>query len=191
MSKGNSNKKKLSLEQREELLSILKKRFEKNMNRHKGLDWTDVEARLEDNAEKLCSLSEMERTGGEPDVVGYDKKTDEYIFYDCSAESPKDRRSVCYDREALDSRKENKPKDSAIDMAEAFGIELLTEEEYRALQKLGKFDTKTSSWVKTPAAIRKLGGALFCDCRYDHVFLYHNGAESYYAARGFRGALRV
>jgi hypothetical protein len=191
MSKGNSNKKKLSLEQREELLSILKKRFEKNMNRHKGLDWMDVEARLEDNAEKLCSLSEMERTGGEPDVVGYDKKTDEYIFYDCSAESPKDRRSVCYDREALDSRKENKPKDSAIDMAEAFGIELLTEEEYRALQKLGKFDTKTSSWVKTPAAIRKLGGALFCDCRYDHVFLYHNGAESYYAARGFRGALRV
>jgi hypothetical protein len=191
MSKGNSNKKKLSLEQREELLSILKKRFEKNMNRHKGLDWTDVEARLEDNAEKFWSLSEMERTGGEPDVVGYDKKTDEYIFYDCSAESPKDRRSVCYDREALDSRKENKPKDSAIDMAEAFGIELLTEEEYRALQKLGKFDTKTSSWVKTPAAIRKLGGALFCDCRYDHVFLYHNGAESYYAARGFRGALRV
>jgi hypothetical protein len=191
MSKGNSNKKKLSLEQREELLSILKKRFEKNMNRHKGLDWTDVEARLEDNAEKFWSLSEMERTGGEPDVVGYDSKTDEYIFYDCSAESPKDRRSVCYDREALDSRKENKPKDSAIDMAEAFGIELLTEEEYRALQKLGKFDTKTSSWVKTPAAIRKLGGALFCDCRYDHVFLYHNGAESYYAARGFRGALRV
>ena len=191
MSKGNSNKKKLSLEQREELLSVLKKRFEKNMNRHKGLDWADVEARLEANAEKLWSLSEMERTGGEPDVVGYDKKTNEYIFYDCSAESPKDRRSVCYDREALDSRKENKPKDSAIDMADAFGIELLTEEEYRALQKLGKFDTKTSSWVKTPAAIRKLGGALFCDCRYDHIFLYHNGAESYYAARGFRGALRV
>ncbi|SKC83792.1 DUF4256 domain-containing protein [Ohtaekwangia koreensis] len=189
MSKG--NKKKLSLEQREELLSVLKKRFEKNMSRHKGIDWADVDARLEANTEKLWSLSEMERTGGEPDVVGYDKKADEYIFYDCSAESPKDRRSVCYDREALDSRKENKPKDSAIDLADAFGIELLTEEEYRALQKLGKFDTKTSSWVKTPAAIRKLGGALFCDCRYDHVFLYHNGAESYYAARGFRGSLRV
>ena len=184
-------KEKFSPEQRQELLKTLKERFEKNMNRHKGLEWAKVQARLEANAERLKSLNEMERTGGEPDVVGYDKKTGEYFFYDCSAESPKGRRSVCYDREALESRKENKPKDNAIDMAAAIGIELLTEEQYRELQKLGNFDTKTSSWVKTPAAIRKLGGALFCDCRYDHVFLYHNGAESYYAARGFRGLLKV
>ena len=161
------------------------------MNRHKGLEWANVQAKLEAKAEKLWSLSEMERTGGEPDVVGHDKKSGEYIFYDCSAESPKDRRSACYDREALDSRKENKPKNNAIDMAAAMGIELLTEEQYRELQKLGKFDPKTSSWVKTPSAIRKLGGALFCDRRYDTVFVYHNGAESYYAARGFRGWLRV
>ena len=181
----------LSKEQREELLRALKARFEKNMNRHKGLEWAEVQAKLEANPEKLWSLNEMERTGGEPDVVGQDKKTGEYIFYDCSAESPKGRRSLCYDREALDSRKENKPKDSAIDMAAAMGIELLTEEQYRELQKLGNFDTKTSSWVKTPSAIRKLGGALFCDRRFDTVFVYHNGAESYYAARGFRGSLRV
>jgi hypothetical protein len=169
----------------------LKARFEKNMNRHQGLEWAKVQARLEANAEKLWSLSEMERTGGEPDVVGHDKKTGEYIFCDCSAESPKDRRSLCYDREALDSRKENKPKDNAIDMAAAMGVELLTEEQYRELQKLGNFDAKTSSWVKTPSNIRKLGGALFCDRRFNTVFLYHNGAESYYAARGFRGSLRV
>jgi hypothetical protein len=187
----NSNKKKLSPEQREELLRALKARFEKNMNRHKGLEWAKVQAKLEANTEKLRSLNEMERTGGEPDVVGYDKKTGEYIFYDCSAESPKGRRSLCYDREALDSRKEHKPENSAIDMAAAMGIELLTEEQYRELQKLGNFDTKTSSWVKTPSAIRKLGGAVFCDRRYDNVFLYHNGAESYYGARGFRGSLRV
>jgi hypothetical protein len=187
----NSNKKDLSPEQREELLGALKARFEKNMNRHKGLEWAKVQAKLEANAEKLLSLSEMERTGGGPDVVGHDKKTGEYIFYDCSTESPKDRRSVCYDREALESRKEHKPQDSAIDMAAALGIELLTEEQYRELQKLGKFDTKTSSWVKTPSDIRKLGGALFCDRRYDTVFVYHNGAESYYAARAFRGSLRV
>lgn len=187
----NSNKKKLSPEQREELLKALKTRFEKNMNRHNGLEWAKVHARLEANAEKLWSLNEMERTGGEPDVVGHDKKTGEYIFYDCSAESPTGRRSVCYDREALDSRKEHKPKDSAIGMAAAMGIELLTEEQYRELQKLGNFDTKTSSWVKTPSVIRKLGGALFCDRRYDSVFVYHNGAESYYAARGFRGSLSV
>jgi hypothetical protein len=186
-----TNKKKLSPQQREELLSALKARFEKNMNRHKGIEWAKVQAKLEANAEKLWSLNEMEKTGGEPDVIGYDKKTGEYIFYDCAAESPKDRRSLCYDREALDARKEHKPKDSAMDMASALGIELLTEEQYRELQKLGKFDTKTSSWVKTPAAIRKLGGAVFCDRRYDHVFLYHNGADSYYAARGFRGSLRV
>ena len=185
------SKKELSLEQREELLRTLKARFEKNMNRHKGLAWAEVQAKLEANAEKLWSLNEMERTGGEPDVVGHDKKTGEYIFYDCSAESPKGRRSLCYDREALDSRKENKPKDSAMDMAAAMGVELLTEEQYRELQKLGEFDTKTSSWVKTPSAIRKLGGALFCDRRFDTVFVYHNGAESYYAARGFRGSLRV
>ena len=187
-----SNKKKLSPEQREELLSALQARFEKNMNRHKGLEWAKVSRRAgEANPEKLWSLHEMERTGGEPDVVGHDKKTGEYIFYDCSAESPKGRRSVCYDGEALESRKEHKPKNSAMDMAAAIGIELLTEEQYRELQELGEFDTKTSSWVKTPADIRELGGALFCDRRYDHVFVYHNGAESYYAARGFRGALRV
>ena len=187
----NSNKKELSPEQREELLRALKARFEKNMNRHKGLEWAKVQAKLEANAEKLWSLNEMERTRGEPDVVGHDKKTGEYIFYDCSAESPKGRRSVCYDREALESRKEHKPEDNAIDMAAAMGIELLTEEQYRELQKLGNFDTKTSSWVKTPSDIRKLGGALFCDRRYDTVFVYHNGAESYYAARAFRGSLRV
>ncbi len=187
----NSNKKDLSPEQREDLLGALKARFEKNMNRHKGLEWAKVQAKLEGNTEKLRSLNEMESTGGEPDVIGHDKKTDEYIFYDCSAESPKGRRSLCYDREALDSRKENKPENDAIDMAAAMGIELLTEEQYRELQKLGDFDTKTSSWVKTPADIRKLGGALFCDRRYDTVFVYHNGAESYYAARAFRGSLRV
>jgi hypothetical protein len=187
----NSNKKELSAEQHEELLSVLKARFEKNRSRHKGLEWAKVEANLEANTEKLWSLNEMERTGGEPDVVGHDKKTGECIFYDCSAESPKGRRSLCYDREALASRKEHKPKDSAIDMAAAMGIELLTEEQYRELQKLGNFDTKTSSWVKTPSDIRKLGGALYCDRRYDHVFVYHNGAESYYAARAFRGSLRV
>ena len=181
----------MKAQQREELLSALKDRFEKNMNRHKGLEWAEVQARLEANTEKLRSLDEMERTGGEPDVVGHDKETGEYIFYDCSAESPKGRRSVCYDREALESRKEHKPANSAMDMAAAMGVELLTEEQYRELQKLGNFDTKTSSWVRTPAEIRKLGGALFCDRRYDTVFLYHNGADSYYAARGFRGSLRV
>jgi hypothetical protein len=186
-----SNKKKLSAEQHEELLNTLKARFEKNMNRHKGIEWTKVQAKLEANTEKLRSLDEMEITGGEPDVVGYDKKTDEYIFYDCSAESPKGRRSVCYDHEALEARKEHKPENSAVEMAGDMGIELLTEEQYRELQKLGNFDLKTSSWVKTPADIRKLGGAIFCDRRYDTVFLYHNGAESYYAARGFRGSLRV
>ncbi len=185
------NRKELSPEQREELLKVLKARFEKNMNRHKELEWTNVQARLYANNEKLWSLYEMEESGGEPDVVGYDKKTGEYIFYDCSAESPKGRRSACYDGEALESRKEHKPQTNAIDMAADMGIELLTEEQYRELQKLGKFDTKTSSWVQTPSDIRKLGGALFCDRRYDHVFLYHNGAESYYAARGFRGSLRV
>jgi hypothetical protein len=186
-----SNKKALSPKLREELLGALKARFEKNMNRHKGLEWAHVQAKLEANAEKLSSLHEMERTGGEPDVVGHDKKTGEYIFYDCSAESPNGRRSLCYDREALESRKEHKPKDSAMDMAAAMGMELLTEEQYRELQKLGNFDSKTSSWVKTPSAIRKLGGALFCDRRFDTVFVYHNGAESYYAARAFRGSLRV
>ncbi len=184
-------KKELSAKQREELLKALKVRFEKNMNRHQGLAWAEVQTKLEANTEKLCSLSEMERTGGEPDVVGHDKKTGEYIFYDCAAESPKARRSLCYDREALDSRKENKPKGSAVDMAAGMGIELLTEEQYRELQKLGEFDTKTSSWVKTPSYIRKLGGALFCDRRFNTVFTYHNGAESYYAARAFRGSLRV
>jgi hypothetical protein len=181
----------LSPKQCEELLKALKARFEKNMNRHKGLDWAKVQAKLEANADKLWSLHEMERTGGEPDVVGQDKKTGEYIFYDCSAESPKSRRSACYDREALESRKENKPAANAIEMATTMGIELLTEEQYRELQTLGAFDTKTSSWVKTPTNIRKLGGALFCDRRYDTVFLYHNGAESYYAARGFRCWVRV
>ena len=184
-------KNELSTKQREELLGILTARFEKNMNRHKGLEWAKVQAKLEADAEKLWSLSEMERTGGEPDVVAFDKKAGEYVFYDCSAESPKGRRSVCYDRAALDARKENKPKDSALDMAAAMGIELLTEEQYRELQKLGEFDLKTSSWIQTPADIRKLGGALFCDRRYNHVFLYHNVADSYYAARGFRGALSV
>ena len=183
--------KDMKANQREELLRTLKARFEKNMNRHKGLEWAKVQAKLEANTEKLWSLNEMESTGGEPDVVGHDKRTDEYIFYDCSVESPKGRRSVCYDREALESRKEHKPEDSAIDMAAAMRVQLLTEEQYRELQKLGNFDTKTSSWVKTPSAIRKLGGALFCDRRYDTVFVYHNGAESYYAARGFRGSLMV
>ena len=187
----NQNKSEFLPKQREEMLKTLKARFEKNMNRHKGIAWAEVQARLEANPEKLWSLQEMERTGGEPDVVGHDKKTGEFIFYDCAADSPKGRRSLCYDREALDSRKENKPKDNAVDMATAMGIELLTEEQYRELQKLGEFDTKTSSWVKTPSAIRKLGGALFCDRRFDTVFVYHNGAESYYAARGFRGSLRV
>lgn len=186
-----NNKKALSPEQRKELLEELKARFEKNMNRHQAVEWAKVQAKLEARTEKLWSLSEMERTGGEPDVVGHDKKTGEYIFYDCSAESPSGRRSLCYDREALESRKEHKPKDNALDMAAAMEIELLTEEQYRELQKLGEFDTKTSSWVKTPSAIRKLGGALFCDRRYDTVFVYHNGAESYYAARAFRGSLRV
>ncbi len=186
-----SNEKKLSSEQRAELLSTLKTRFGKNMNRHKGIEWDKVQAKLEANAEKLWSLHEMERTGGEPDVVGQDEKTGEYIFYDCSVESPKGRRSVCYDREALESRKEHKPQNNAVDMAAAMGIEILTEEQYRELQQLGNFDTKTSSWVITPADIRKLGGALFCDYRYGHVFMYHNGAESYYGARAFRGSLRV
>jgi Protein of unknown function (DUF4256) len=189
--KGVKTKTELSPEQREELLRALKVRSEKNMNRHEGLEWAKVRAKLEANTEKLWSLSEMERTGGEPDVVGHDKKTNEYIFFDCSPESPKGRRSLCYDLEALDSRKENKPKSSAMDMAVAMGIELLTEEQYRELQKLGNCDTATSSWLKAPSAIRKLGGAIFGDRRFDHVFVYHNGAESYYAARGFRGWLRV
>lgn len=181
----------LSQEQREQLLETLKARFEKNMNRHQGLEWSKVQTKLEANPEKLWSLSEMERTGGEPDVVSYDEKTDEYIFFDCAAESPKGRRSVCYDREALESRKKHKPETSAMDMAAAMGIELLTEEQYRALQQLGEFDLKTSSWIQTPPDIRKRGGALFCDRRYGHVFVYHNGAESYYASRGFRGWLKV
>ena len=181
----------LSKKQREDLLKTLKARFEQNMGRHKDVQWPNLQARLEGNPEKLWSLNEMERTGGEPDVVSHDKKTGEYIFYDCAAESPKDRRSLCYDRAALDARKENKPKGNALEMAEAIGIELLTEEQYRELQRLGNFDSKTSSWVKTPAAVRKLGGALFCDRRYDTVFVYHNGAESYYAARGFRGWLKI
>ena len=186
-------KKELSSEHREELLRALKTRFEKNMNRHKGLEWAKVQAKLDPSAggEKLWSLNEMESSGGEPDVIGYDKKTDEYIFFDCSAESPKGRRNVCYDREALESRKEFKPKNTAMDMAAAIGIEILTEEQYQYLQKLGNFDTKTSSWMKTPSEIRKLGGALFADRRYDHVFVYHNGAESYYGVRGFRGSLWV
>ena len=191
MNKTNSNKKELSSEQCKELLRTLKARFEENMNRHKGLEWAKVQAKLDANTEKLWSLNEMERTGGEPDVVGHDKKTGEYIFYDCSAESPKDRRSVCYDREALESRKEHKPKSNALDMAAAMGIELLTEEQFRELQKLGNVDAKTSSWVKTPSEIRKLGGALFADFRYGNVFVYHNGAPSYYGARAFRGSLRV
>jgi hypothetical protein len=189
--KAAKSKKQLSAEQRKELLSTLKARFEKNMHRHAGLQWAKVQARLEANPEKLWSLHEMEATGGEPDVVGLDPKTGECLFFDCSAESPKGRRSLCYDRKALDDRKEHKPENSAMDLATAMGIELLTEEQYRELQKLGDFDTKTSSWVKTPADVRKLGGAVFCDRRYGRVFLYHNGAESYYAARGFRGSLRV
>ena len=191
MNNNNSHKKELSPEQREELLKGLKARFEKNMNRHKGLEWAKVQAKLEANPEKLWSLSEMERTGGEPDVVGYDQTTGEYIFYDCSAETPKGRRSLCYDREALDSRKEYKPENSALDMAAAMGIEILTEEQYRQLQTFGSFDTKTSSWIKTPPEIRKLGGAIYTDFRYGNVFVYHNGAESYYAVRGFRGSLKV
>ena len=187
----NSNKRKLSAEQKKELLKTLKTRFEKNMNRHKGIDWADVQAKLEASNDKLWSLDDMEVTGGEPDVVGYDKKTDEYIFYDCSAESPKGRRSLCYDRKALDARKEHKPANSVMDMAAEMGIEVLTEEQYRELQKFGEFDTKTSSWVATPDKIRKLGGAIFCDRRYDTVFMSHNGADSYYGARGFRGSLRV
>jgi hypothetical protein len=190
MSKAKS-KKKASGDAYDELLSTLQVRFEKNMKRHKGLDWTKVQARLESNPEKLQSLDAMEATGGEPDVVGHDKKTGEYIFFDCSDESPKGRRSFCYDHEALEARKEHKPADSAINMAEEMGIEILTETEYRELQKLGEFDTKTSSWIMTPEIIRKLGGAIFCDRRYNQVFVYHNGAESYYAARGFRGSLRV
>jgi hypothetical protein len=191
MNKINRNKKELLPQDREEFFSELKARFEEHINRHKGCEWAKVQAKLEANTEKLWSLSEMERTGGEPDVVGFDKKTGEHIFYDCSAESPKGRRSLCYDREALEARKEHKPQNSAIDMAAALGIELLTEEQYRELQELGEFDLKTSSWVKTPSDIRKLGGAIFCDCRFGRVFTYHNGAESYYAARGFRGSLRV
>ena len=185
------NTKELSPEQGKEIISLLKARFDKNMNRHQGIEWSKVQAKLEANAEKLWSLHEMERTVGEPDVVGQDKFTGEYLFYDCSAESPKGRRSICYDRQGLDSRKEHKPENTALDMAAAMSIELLTEEQYRELQQLGTFDTKTSSWVKTPSEIRKLGGALFCDRRYDHVFVYHNGAESYYGARAFRGALRI
>ena len=185
------NNKELTAEQSIALHIVLKARFDKNTNRHKGLEWDKINAKLENNPEKLWSLNEMERTGGEPDVVGYDKTTDEYLFYDCSAESPKDRRSVCYDREALESRKEHKPKNSALEMASEMGVALLTEEEYRKLQQLGNFDTKTSSWIQTPADIRKLGGAVFADFRYGTVFVYHNGAESYYAARGFRGSLKI
>ncbi len=191
MSNTITKKKELQPEQREELLKELKTRFEKNISRHKGLEWTKVQAKLEVNPEKLWSIGEMERTGGEPDVVGQDKNTGEFIFYDCSAETPIGRRNVCYDREALDARKEHKPGNSAMDLAADMGIELLSEEQYRALQKLGKFDTKTSSWVKTPSDIRKLGGAIFADFRYGNVFIYHNGADSYYGVRGFRGSLRV
>lgn len=186
-----AKRKELAPEHREQLLEILKDRFGKNMGRHNGLEWPKVEAKLKADGEKLWSLNEMERTGGEPDVVGYDNNTNEYVFYDCSAESPKGRRGVCYDREALESRKEHKPENNAVDMAADMGVEILTEEQYRELQKLGNFDTKTSNWVKTPANIRKLGGAIFCDRRYDTVFTYHNGAESYYGVRGFRGAIRV
>ena len=191
MSKTKNTKKELSSKQIDELLIILKTRFEKNINRHKDIKWDKVLAKLEKNNEKLCSLNEMEKTGGEPDVIGYDTKSGEFIFFDCSAESPANRRSLCYDRAALTARKEHKPKDSAVDVATAMGIELFTEEQYRELQKLGNFDLKTSSWVKTPDDIRKLGGAIFCDRRYNNVFTYHNGAESYYAARGFRGVLKV
>lgn len=191
MNNTKSKKEKLSPEQVKELLSVLKARFEKNMNRHKGLEWVKVQATLEDNTDKLWSLYEMERTGGEPDVVSYDEKTGEYFFYDCSAETPKGRRNVCYDREGLESRKEHKPENNAVDMAAAMGLEILTEEQYRELQKLGNFDTKTSSWVNTPSDIRKLGGALFGDRRYNNVFIYHNGAPSYYSVRGFRGSLRI
>ena len=191
MKSTKGNAKKLSTNERQELLAALKARFEKNIARHKGIEWAKVEAKLEANADKQWSLQEMERTGGEPDVVGYDKKTGEYVFYDCSPESPDGRRSLCYDREALESRKEHKPKNNAVDLAAAMGIEILTEEQYRTLQELGKFDAKTSSWLKTPADIRKLGGAIFADFRFGRVFVYHNGAESYYAARGFRGWLRV
>ncbi len=191
MSKINSNKKKLSSDQHEQLLRLLKARFEENMSRHKGLEWAKVQVKLKANPQKLWSLDEMESTGGEPDVIGYDKKTDEYIFYDCSPESPKGRRSICYDHEALEKRKEHKPENSAVEMAADMGIELLSEAKYRELQKLGHFDTKTSSWIITPPDIRKLGGALFADYRYNNIFVYHNGAESYYAARGFRGSLRV
>ncbi len=191
MNNMKNNKKNLSPEQSSMLFDILKVRFEKNGNRHKGIEWHKVQAKLETNPEKFLPLNEMERTGGEPDVISYDKKTGEYIFYDCSLESPKGRRSVCYDHEALESRKEHKPANNAIDMAAAMGIELLTEEQYRELQKLGNFDTKTSNWVQTPPDIRKLGGAIFCDRRYNTVFVYHNGADSYYAARGFRGLVRV
>jgi hypothetical protein len=191
MTKKASIKKQLSLEEREEIISVLKRRFLKNMHRHQGVDWIAVEKRLEGAPVKLWSLNEMERSGGEPDVVILGKKTNDYTFFDCSQESPKGRRSVCYDREALDARKENKPKSSAMEMAEAMGVDILTEDEYRGLQNLEEFDTKTSSWIITPDAIRKLGGALFCDRRYDHVFVYHNGAESYYAARGFRSVLRI
>jgi hypothetical protein len=191
MNDTKSNKKKLSPKQREELLTALKNRLEKNMNRHQDLAWAEVQAKLEANSEKLWSLNEMERTGGEPDIVGHDKRTGEYVFYDCSAETPKNRRSLCYDGQALEARKENKPQNSALEMAAAMGIELLTEEEYRELQELGEFDTKTSSWLKTPADIRKLGGAIFADRRFGRVFVYHNGAESYYSGRAFRGSLRV
>jgi hypothetical protein len=191
MSKKRREKKGLTPEQLEDLFSALKTRFEENLERHRGLDWAKVEARLRAYPEKLWSLNEMERTGGEPDVIAFDKQSGEYIFYDCSVQSPNGRRSLCYDREALESRKKHKPDNSVIDMAAAMGVELLTEEQYRELQKLGNFDTKTSSWVKTPVSIRELGGAIFCDRRYDTVFVYHNGAESYYAARGFRGSLRV
>jgi hypothetical protein len=191
MSAKSTTKKALSSAQREELLKSLGVRFEEHMSRHKGLEWANIQARLKANADKLWSLNEMERTGGEPDVVGYDKRTGEFAFYDCSEESPQGRRSMCYDREALESRKEHKPKSSAVEMAEAMGIELLTEEQYRELQLLGAFDLKTSSWVQTPVNVRELGGALFCDRRFDTVFVYHNGAESYYAARGFRGSLKV
>lgn len=191
MGKNNSVNKKLSAQQKSDLLAILKTRFEKNRNRHKGIEWNDVLKNINADAEKLWSLNAMEQTGGEPDVVGFDKKNGEYIFFDCSAESPKGRRSICYDHEALEKRKEHKPDDSAIEMANDMGIEILTEEQYRELQQLGEFDTKTSSWVKTPVAIRKHGGAIFCDRRYNHVFTYHNGADSYYAARGFRGCIKI